>query len=195
MLTSAGRTVHTNGDVRVVGQGRHGIQRHVAQHGRRGRTEWVLVEAGGGVQRQGKFFAAGEAGHHVAGRGQVEVHAVRLHAGQFTVEVLGHQFEAHAVAFSRRAEVKFRRARRAVVDRQGVVQDQLVRTLHGVALRDGQFWRRGVFHSDGLHQRGGVASVVGGSERAHHLVAAHAVAVDAHAAHFLHDHRAAIVGG
>ena len=195
LLTSAGRTVQSQGDVGVEFQIWHLGKHRRVQHSWSGPTHGVLVEAGGGVQLQGEFFAAGEAGHHVAGRGQVEVHAVRLHAGQFTVEVLGHQFEAHAVSFSRRAEVKFRRARRAVVDRQGVVQDQLVRTLHGVALRDGQFWRRGVFHSDGLHQRGGVASVVGGRECAHHLVAAHAVSVDAHAAHLLHDHRAAVVGG
>ena len=97
LLSSTGRTVHTEGDVRVVGQGRHRIQRHVAQHRWRGGTEWVLVEACGGVQLQGEVFAAREAGHHIAGRCQVEVNAVGLHASQFTVEVLGHQFEAHAV--------------------------------------------------------------------------------------------------
>ena len=45
LLTFASRTVHTNGDVRVVGQSRHRTQRHVAQHRWRGGSEWVLVKA------------------------------------------------------------------------------------------------------------------------------------------------------
>ena len=100
LLTSTGGTVQAEGDVRVVRQGRNRVQRHVAQHRWRGGTEWVLVEACGGVQLQGEVLAAREAGHDVAGRSEVEVNAVGLHAGQFTVEVLGHQFEAHAVAFN-----------------------------------------------------------------------------------------------
>ena len=162
--------------VAVEGQLRNHVE-HGAVDVARGRsTQRVLVEAGRGVQFQGKLVVARQAGQHVS-LGHVQVDAVGFHAGQFAVSVRLHQFKAQADAVHAGLHVERILAHLTSVHREGVLHRHVVRALHGVVLRNhSEFWRCGVFHGDHLRAHGFVATVVGRSEGALDGVVAGSVA-------------------